>query len=186
MNIFNNNRTLFWILIFLVLVNLSILAGYFVFMHSTGTGTVAGTNGKPGWALQKELSLTPAQTVEVRNINSAYKAASEPLISGIKETKADLLEELTKENPDTIAVAKLADIINAEQQKLQKANIQQFLDLKKICTPEQVNKLSQLYSELYGCSNNNKGKGQGSGNGMMHRYRHGQNTQKDSTRNKRD
>ncbi len=182
MNIFNNNRTLFWILIFLVLVNLSILAGYFIFMQSTGSRTGNETNSKSGWALQKELSLTSDQTVEVRNINSAYKTASEPLISGIKETKYDLLEELTKENPDTNAIVKLTDIISAEQQKLQKANIQQFLDLKKICTPEQVNKLSQLYSELYGCSNNNKGNGQGNGKGMMHRYRHGQNTQKDSSR----
>ncbi|MEI8048427.1 MAG: hypothetical protein WCI92_13665, partial [Bacteroidota bacterium] len=55
-----------------------------------------------------------------------------------------------------------------EQKNLQAANIKQFLDLKKVCTPEQTQKLSQIYSELYGCEN--KGMGQGQGKGMRHRY----------------
>lgn len=33
------------------------------------------------------------------------------------------------------------------------ANIKQFLDLKKDCTVELTQKLSQIYSELYGCEN---------------------------------
>lgn len=44
------------------------------------------------------------------------------------------------------------------------ANINLFPDLKKVCTPEQTQKLYPIYSELYGCEN----KGQGNGQGKVH------------------
>ena len=178
MNFFNKNRTIFWILIFLVLVNLSILGGYLFFMSNSQNKSQSGTHGGKGWALKKELSLTPDQTLKVQQINAEYKASSEPLIVNIQATKAGLLEELSKENTDTAIVSKLAEIVNTEQKELQMANIHQFLDLKKVCTPEQTIILSQIYSELYGGNlegkGNGQGKGKGKGKGMMHRYRRGQ------------
>jgi Spy/CpxP family protein refolding chaperone len=170
MNIFNNNRTVFWILIFLVLINITAMATYFIYMRKPASEQVPGSGFKHGIALKQELSLTPDQSLKVNEINANYKASSEPIVAAIKEKKAVLLEELSKENTDTILVAKLADEVVIEQKKLQMANIKQFLDLKKVCTPEQTQTLSQIYSELYGCEN----KGKGQGNGMRHRYRYGQ------------
>ena len=178
MNIFNNNRTIFWILIFLVLINITALATYFIYMRKPASEPVPGSGFKHGIALKQELSLTPDQTIKVNEINAAYKASSEPIVASIKEKKAILLEELSKVNTDISLVAKLADDVVTEQQKLQMANIKQFLDLKKVCTPEQTQKLSQIYSELYGCENNGMGRGQGKGQGKGMRHRYGQ--QKDT------
>lgn len=54
------------------------------------------------------------------------------------------------------------------------ANIKQFLDLKKVCTPEQTQRLSQIYSKLYGCENIGGGQGKGNGFGKGYRHRYGQ------------
>jgi len=178
MNIFNNNRTIFWILIFLVLINITALATYFFFMRKPASEPVPDSGIKHGIALKQELSLTPDQSIKVNTINAAYKASSEPVVAAIKEKKAILLEELSKENTDISLVAKLADDVVTEQKKLQMANIKQFLDLKKVCTPEQTQKLSQIYSELYGCEDKGQGKGQGRGQGKGNRHRYGQ--QKDT------
>ena len=178
MNIFNNNRIVFWILIFLVLINITAFATYFIYMRKPAVEPFPGSGFKHGIALKQELSLTSGQSLKVNEINATYKASSEPIVAAIKEKKAILLEELSKENTDISLVAKLADDVVTEQKKLQLANIKQFLDLKKVCTPEQTQKLSRIYSELYGCENKGGGLGQGNGQGKGYRHRYGQ--QKDS------
>lgn len=178
MNLFNNNRIVFWILIFLVLINITALATYFIYMRKPANEPVPGSGFKQGIALRQELSLTPDQSIKVNEINAAYKASSQPIVAAIKEKKADLLEELSKENTDNNLLAKLADEVVTEQKQLQMANIKQFLDLKKVCTPEQTQRLSQIYSELYGCENKGMGRGQGKGQGKGMRHRYGQ--QKDT------
>ncbi|MEI6062499.1 MAG: periplasmic heavy metal sensor [Bacteroidota bacterium] len=172
MNVFNNNRTVFRILIFLVLINITALATYFIYIRKAANEPVPASRFNQGIALREELSLTPEQSLKVNKINATYKASSEPVVAAIKEKKAILLDELTKNDTDTSLVAKLAEDVVLEQKNLQSANIKQFLDLKKICTPEQTKKLSHIYSELYGCENKGlgNGKGKGQGKGMRHRY----------------
>lgn len=176
MNNFNNNRTVFWILIFLVLINITALATYFIYMRKPASEPVPGSGFKHGIALTQELSLSPDQSLKVNEINAIYKATSEPIVAAIREKKAVLLKELSKDSTDLVKAEKLADEVVAEQKKLQMANIKQFLDLKKVCTPEQTQTLSQIYSELYGCGNKGQGKGQWKG----YRHRYGQ--QKDTPR----
>lgn len=170
MNIFNTNRTIFWILVFLVLINLSALATYFLFIRKTTGESVTGNNAKNGITLKQELSLTPDQILKVTSINKTYNATGESIALAIKEKKADLLVELSKNSSDSNQIINLVDDIVKDQKKLQMANIKQFLDLKKVCTPEQTQKLSRIYSELYGCENNTKGRGKGNGKGFRHRY----------------
>jgi len=174
MNIFNNNRTIFWILIFLVLINTAALATYFFMISKPVTEPSAASALKRGFALRQELSLTPDQALKVNEINTTYRASSEPVVAKVREKKAELLDELSKENTDTAVVVKLTNEVLDEQKKLQVANIKQFLDLKKVCTPEQTQKLSQIYAELYGCEFKGQGRGQGNGNQMRHRHRYGQ------------
>lgn len=170
MNIFNNNRIVFWILILLVIVNISALATYFVFMRKTTIEPLPHSGLKKGIVLQKELALTTEQSLVVNKINSTYQVSSEPIVKAIREKKAELLDELAKEDTDSVVLVKLTNDIVNEQKKLQIANIKQFLDLKKVCTSEQTLKLSQIYAGLYGFEPEGKGKEKGNGKGYRHRY----------------
>jgi Spy/CpxP family protein refolding chaperone len=180
MKLFENNRILFWILVFLVLVNISILAGYFIIFRNTKNISAPEITAKSGWALKEKLSLTPDQTLKVQSINSTYRNAAKPLIQNIQNKKAGLLNELSKDNIDTNVVSEIANQISIDQKKLQTVNINQFLELKKVCTPAQTQKLSQIYYEMYRCSNPGNGRGNGDRNGMGRRYRLGQHWQIDS------
>ncbi len=172
MNIFNNNRTVFWILIFLVLINITALATYLIYMRKPINEAIPGSGIQRGIVLRQELALTPDQSIAVNKINAIYQASSEPIVEAIREKRSELLEELSKENTDSAILAKLTIDVVIEQKKLQMANIKQFLDLKKVCTPEQTLKLAQIYAGLYGFEQN--GKGQGQGKGMRYRHRFGQ------------
>lgn len=174
MNIFNTNRTVFWILIFLVMINITALATYYIYMRKPVNEPVPGSGMKRGIVLQQELALTPDQSLAVNKINSSYQASSEPIVEAIREKKSELLEELSKADTDSAALTKLTNDVVNEQKKLQMANIKQFLDLKKVCTPEQTQKLSQIYAGLYGFEQTGKGRGQGKGNGKGLRHRYGQ------------
>ena len=180
MTIFNNNRIVFWILIFLIVVNIATFTTFFIYTRKTATEPTPVSRSGKGYALRQELSLKPDQSLKVNAINENYKASSEPIVLAIREKKADLLAELSKDETDTNLVVKLADDIVIEQKKLQMANVKQFLDLKKVCTPEQTQKLSQIYSEMYGCENKGMGRGKGNGQGKGYRHRFGQ--QKDSVK----
>lgn len=176
MNIFNNNRIVFWILIFLVLINITALATYFIYMRKPAGEPMPDSGFKHGIALKQELSLTPDQSIKVNKINATCQLLNESLVVAIKEKKTELLDELSKDNTDIKQVEKLVDEVVSEQKNLQMANVKQFLDLKKVCTPEQTYKLSQIYAELYGCENKGKGNGNGKGNskGKGYRHRYGQ------------
>ncbi len=172
MNIFSNNRTVFWILIFLVLINITALVTYFIYLREPINEPAPDSGFKRGIVLRQELALTPEQSLAVNKINESYQASSEPIVEAIRKKKSELLEELSKENTDSAMLTKLTDDMVIEQKKLQLANIEQFLSLKKVCTPEQTLKLAQIYAGLYGFEQN--GKGQGQGKGMRYRHRFGQ------------
>ncbi|MCX6272589.1 MAG: periplasmic heavy metal sensor [Bacteroidetes bacterium] len=170
MNLFKKYRVIPWVLAFLGIVTVSAVTAYIIFNTGILTKEKPAREAQPGTIFQTELSLTPDQNVKVERINSSYKETAEPVISAIRDKKTELLDELSKDQTDTNKVSKIANELYTEQKKLQKANINQFLELKKVCNPEQTKRLSQIYSELYGCS----GKGKGQGQGMGHRHRWGQ------------
>jgi Spy/CpxP family protein refolding chaperone len=168
MNFFNRNRFVSWLLVFLVVINLTALVTFLAFYMRKPARAENPACGTSCMALQKELSLTPGQSGKVDTILAVYRTATQPYVARIKDCRAQLLEELAKDKPDTGLISRCTDEINTCQKEMQKASVNQYLSLKKICTPDQCRRLSALYFELYGCR-------AGMGKGMM--YRHGQGKQ---------
>jgi Spy/CpxP family protein refolding chaperone len=172
MNFFSKNRFVFWLLVFLVVINLTALVTFFLFYSGRPDNIGKIGADRTCMTFRKELSLSPSQTSSVEAILADYHSVTDPLSEEIKAYRAQLLDELAKDAPDTSLIINYSEKISLIQQDLQKASVKQYLDLKKICTPEQCRKLSSLYFELYGCKG--CGMGQGKGKGMMHRYGRGQ------------
>lgn len=169
MKTMGTNRFILWALIFLAIINISALLSFFLFDRNSSNIPVNVAVGKPGQVLKTELSLTDEQELKVKSINSVYKVQSEPIVDSIKSAKSRLLEELSKEKTNTQTINSILKELGIHQNNLQQANVKQFLALKQVCTPEQTQKLSGIYAELYGCSAN----GNGEGKGMKHRHRYG-------------
>ena len=168
MNSQNKNQLIFWILIFLVIINLSALVTFFSFKRNTEEVTCDALQPQCGQAFKSELGLSQEQVQKVELINSEYQAISSPIVNDIRNIRSDILDELSSEAPDTSYINQKSGELCDFQLQLQQANFTQFLELKKVCDPEQAQRLSALYRELYGCA------GMGNGEGRMHRLRNGQ------------
>ena len=132
MNFFSKNKLVFWLLIFLVVINLTVLITFLV-MYSRKSDTVTQqVPKKPGMALQKELTLTPSQSEQVDLILADYRKVTNPVAENIRGYRASILDELASDKPDTIKINHYADSICYMQRKMQTASVKQYLALKEI------------------------------------------------------
>lgn len=164
------NRLLFWILIFLVVVNIAALVSFFLM---PGSSTGISCDGKPctmDQAYREELGLTKDQLQRAEVINQEYRESSGPLAEMIRLKRGEIIDQLSSNSPDTVRLEEYSEELSLLQRKLHQENMRHYLSLKQICDHDQAFRLSNLYRELYGCPM------QGQGQGMQHRHRHGQNS----------
>ncbi|MCX6305204.1 MAG: hypothetical protein NT040_09555 [Bacteroidetes bacterium] len=166
MNFFSKNRLVFWLLVILVVINISALASFFLFTKTADTRQCCSPEQQQCMAFRDELKLSAAQTLKVNAINKQYAGSAGPIASAIKENRTAILTELEKDVPDSIHLNALTEQLALLQVEIQKENIRQYRELKRVCTPDQAQRLSALYRDLYGCPMQNGEK--------QHRYRHGQ------------
>jgi Spy/CpxP family protein refolding chaperone len=166
MNFFQKNRLIFWVLIILVLINISALVSFFLFTKKQAPAGCCTPAEQQCVAFRDELNLSAEQTLKVNDINKSYMESAEPVATSIKAIRAEILTELEKTEPDTTKLNALTSQLALQQMKIQKENIIQYTKLKRVCTPEQANRLSALYRDLYGCPMKDAQK--------KHRYRKGQ------------
>jgi Spy/CpxP family protein refolding chaperone len=165
MNPSNKNRLIFFILIFLVLVNLSALVTFFTYRsHYNEVVVCDAMQAECRNAFKSELGLSEEQSRKVEVINMNYQEASNPIVEKIRDIRSSILDELSAEQPDTSSLRQKSDELCNLQLQLQKANFTQYLALKKVCNPGQAQRLSALYRELYGCGR------MGNGPGRMQRH----------------
>ncbi|HNY01639.1 MAG TPA: hypothetical protein PKG48_03575 [Bacteroidales bacterium] len=169
MNLFYRNRLVFWILVVLAVINLSALVTFFVVREkprpAVDTEACCAAGDRPCSILQEELGLTGDQSEKVMAINRSYTDTAAPLVAAIKETRTGILNALDGTEPDTAELGRLVTRLGSLQVLLQRVSMQQYSELRKICTPDQAHRLSALYRDLYGCPLNSE-RGQ-------HRFRHG-------------
>ena len=171
MNFFSKNRLIFWVLIIMVIINISALASFFLLTKTQAPPPPCCPPAeKQCGAFRDELNLSAEQTLKVGAINKNYQESAEPIATAIKGTRAAILNELEKETPDSNYLNVLTNQLGLLQLKIQKENIKQYTKLKHVCTPEQAHRLSALYRDLYGCPMQD--------DQMKHRYRGGQGNNK--------
>jgi hypothetical protein len=172
MNYFNKYKLVFWIMILMIVINISAFTSFYVFYKADKSKPAADTGCCSGTCrvLNEKLGLGSEQTPKVLVINRQFREKTEPIVAEIKHTRVAMLDELSLEKPDTAILSAYTEKIGELQKILQKASIEQFRQLKQICTAEQCRKLSSIYSEVYGCSKMSQGRGEG----MQNNCRKGQ------------
>jgi Spy/CpxP family protein refolding chaperone len=166
MNLFQKNRLIFWVLIILVVINVSALASFFLLSKPQPPAPCCPPEEQQCIAFRDELDLSATQIQEVNILNKNYRESAEPIVTAIKETRAAILTELEKPAPDTLIVNTLTNQLAMLQVKIQKENIRQYSELRRVCTPDQAQRLSALFRDLYGCPMKD--------GPVKHRNRHGQ------------
>jgi len=167
MQLDSKSKFVFWLMIFLVVVNISMLVTL-ILLFSKKTETANPASGEDLInSLSNSLSLSPAQNEKVKVILDGYKKLTDPLIADIRNHRMQIVEEAAKNKPDKAQLHKYEEEISLLQKQMQNASVNQYLELKEICTPAQCERLSALYRELYSKGSNESDKG------PRHRHRGG-------------
>jgi Spy/CpxP family protein refolding chaperone len=171
MNYFDKSKLLLWVVVFFLVINITALVTFFVYFSNAGRQVQVTSAGQTCGQVCRMLDLTEEQSKNVEAIQADFREKADPVIGEIRENRRLIVEELSKDVPDTSLVNRYANSIGELHKQLQKTAAGQFLSLKKVCNPEQCRKLSDMYYDLYGC------KGQGEkmmhGKGKQHRLRGG-------------
>ncbi len=161
------NKYLFWLLIFLVVVNISLFITLVILFSNNKETSNPPSGEQLKNSFSNSLSLSPVQDTKVKVILEEYKKLTDPIITDIRNHRMQIIEEASKDKPDKALLNRYEEEISLLQKQMQNASVTQFLALKEICTPAQCERLSALYRELYGKGNSGSGKGRG------YRYRGG-------------
>ena len=115
MNIERKNQWLVWSVLFLLAMNLTMLAtiGYHVY-QSNGERVVASQEsveadaGKfTGRYFRDQLQLTPTQMDQFRGVNRIFRQQAQMILSELVYKRKQMLDEMSKPNSDTLLLNRL-------------------------------------------------------------------------------
>lgn len=144
MAIFTKERVMNGGIIFLVIVNVTIL-GILGKLFLTRPPAPAPAQR----FLQDELQLTEAQIQRVEELKRLYQGKMKPLDDDIRALKEAMMEEVFLSSPDTQKVDQLAAAIGARQAELERLRFQHFLALKSLFQREQTEKFRTLIQDIF-------------------------------------
>jgi Spy/CpxP family protein refolding chaperone len=96
----------------------------------------------------RELGLNSEQQQEVAGFQKEYNSSSFLIKKELENLRTQMIQELHKNNPDSIKLDQLSHKMGDLNYQLRTITWKHFMDLKKICTPEQQERLLNIYNNL--------------------------------------
>jgi Spy/CpxP family protein refolding chaperone len=160
MNIFQRNKVVIWVLAGLLVIVMSALGTmvYHRWVRPVPPKSMQECGVRCN-LLVDELGLSETQAKSIDSIRAGYRRAGMATADSLRARRSQLVTELSNEPCDTFRLRQLAVEIGMLQTDLINQTIDQYLRIRKECTPEQREKLSSLYYELMGCCPQGEGKG---------------------------
>ncbi|MEM6965686.1 MAG: periplasmic heavy metal sensor [Bacteroidota bacterium] len=95
--------------------------------------------------LKSELNLSKEQVVKFKELREAHFAERRAHWQSIRPLKKEMMEALSSETPDTLQAKSIADQIGQLEAEKEKMLIDHYLKLQAECTPEQREKLADVF-----------------------------------------
>lgn len=153
MDIFTQKRYLIIVIVVLVILNLGTLLILWMGKPSRPKGKGGPSSPKQEQArleqlLNKELGFDENQVQQYLKLRHDHQVQSRMLTERIRELKKQMFDEVFKEKPQQLSDS-LLNLVQAKQAEIEQVTFQHFLDLKKLCKPEQQDKLKLLMHEVF-------------------------------------
>lgn len=169
------NKWLIWLVLLLLIMNVSAIITMLYHQKSEKTSgkfqaisvkdSVSSVQYSGRW-FRDELQLSRDQMAMFSDFNPPFRHKVRSINIELLEKRREMLDELTAENSDTLRLNILSDSIGMLHAGLKKATYEYYLEFKKICTPEQQEKLKEIFGTMFEGEIPAGGPGQG-----MHRGR---------------
>ncbi|MDD3080153.1 MAG: hypothetical protein PHH37_13795 [Paludibacter sp.] len=159
----NKNKILVWIIVLLVVLNIATV-GTILYNNSqmpaepeTIVVQADGCNMMNGKYFRQNIGFDHEQMAIFRQAKHEFQPRANQIVGTIDSLKNEMFTELKKDTPDTLLLNKLSEETGRCHAELKKETNRFYLKVFKICTPEQVNQMQEVFSPLFlnrGCRNN--------------------------------
>jgi len=153
MDYFSKNKISVWIIVILVLLNLFTLSTiwYNQLRRPVRPPREEMRHHRQGLEmLGQKLKLTDEQVKIFEGMRQQHFEKMKPLQEEIISVRQQLMDELSKAEPDTALVNILIKSIGDKETVLERNRFEHFMELRSVCTPEQKEKFEILLRELMG------------------------------------
>ena len=97
---------------------------------------------------REELQLTQDQFIRFREINENNRHQSREIARALHSKRLEMVEEVSKENPDKESLDQIAREIGRLHYELKRNTYHHFMDLKEICNEEQQKQLQRMFLRM--------------------------------------
>lgn len=147
----NKYRTLIWIAVILFVMNLATIGSliYHTLKKGTPPASSVQTEAEQGARFFFDrLDLTTDQTGPVREAYREYNRSTNHLVSELRFLRVDMVEQMTKADPDTVRLNEIYREIGSLHEALKKKTAEYYLQLRSVCTTEQRLKLDAIFRDM--------------------------------------
>lgn len=152
MDIIKQKRLTMTVIIILILLNLTILTLLWL-----GRPTRLRTEAPPP-ALEKqrlqhllrdELGFDQRQIEQFQYLQKMHRDQVRVLQDEIQQLKKQMFDAVLDDNPNPVLSDSLLQLSQDKQAEIERLTFQHFVDLKKLCSPEQQDKLQLLIHDMF-------------------------------------
>ncbi|MEA3445092.1 MAG: periplasmic heavy metal sensor [Bacteroidota bacterium] len=151
----NKNRLLVLGIVLLLVTNISTIIGIVWHLNNhefakpdTQNKIDDITNMPRGQFFKYKLDLDHEQTYIFRDLYHQYKNDAGEVSCKMDSLRKDMIFEMATDNPDSLALGEIAAAIGDLHKQLKELTIGYFLEMKKICNPEQEIGLHEIFNSL--------------------------------------
>jgi Spy/CpxP family protein refolding chaperone len=150
MDVLKQNKLLFKLIIFLVLMNVAIVVFLVVPKpHEQFDGRRPDRNiNEISGVLKDELQLTPKQIDQLKTLREDFFMKESKLRKIIKSQRDSMNEFMFNAQTDTVLVKSIAKRVSENEFKMEMLRFEQAKTLKTICTPDQMKKFESLVIDI--------------------------------------
>lgn len=155
MNTMTKQRLLVGLIVVLIATNLSTIGSFYYHRFSeqkkmeAELSTQASVPGEQRTRyFRDQLALSDEQTNSIREINRSFNRSARTIESRLAELRQGMIAELGREDSDTIWLRNTATEIGNNHRELKELTTKFYLDMKKVCSPEQQKKLHTIFQSM--------------------------------------
>ena len=156
---FTKTKILAWLVVILMVTNLSTIVSVLYFsekdrVEAESQKEVQIPGEQRARFFKERLGLQENQMDAVRDANRNFNRQSRKILMNLDLLREELVEEMTKANPDTFSLNRISEQIGEGHKQLKVITYSFYIELSSACNDEQREKLSELFQSLISSEKN--------------------------------
>ncbi len=149
------NRTLIWMLIISLSINISLIVSFGYNRSTKGLSSNQKSEQANGIETVRDaaffisqLNFTDAQAQSSRGIHRQYNRTANRIATELNILRKQMVDELGREHSNKEHLAQINERFGLLHEELKQATVAYYLNMKELCDSEQQNQLYELFSEM--------------------------------------